>query len=68
MNKLNRDKRDNLESILTGLESRVKENTSVAINNENKVNEYELIRLQEENKKLRETIVGLAVKLYSRKN
>lgn len=68
VNKLNRDKRDNLKSILVGLESTAAENTSGSINNESKANKVELKRLQEENRKLRETIVELAVELYCRKN
>ncbi|MFW6310748.1 MAG: hypothetical protein ACOC1K_00770 [Nanoarchaeota archaeon] len=65
---MNRDKRDNLKSILVGLESTAAENTSGSINNESKANKVELKRLQEENRKLRETIVELAVELYCRKN
>ena len=68
VNNLNRDKRNSVKSILSGLESTAKENTSVAIDDENKVNESELIKLQEENKKLKETIVEIAVEFYSRKN
>ena len=68
VNNLNRDKRNSAQDIFAALKPRLEENTSASIDDENKVNKFELIKLQEENRKLRETIVELAVELYSRKN
>ncbi|MFW5889680.1 MAG: hypothetical protein ACOCUD_04835 [Bacillota bacterium] len=65
---MNRDKRDNLNNTFDELKLIVEENTSSTIEDENKANESELTRLQEENRKLRETIVEIAVELYSRNN
>ena len=68
VNDLNRDKINSAQDIAAALKPRLEENNSASIDDENKVNESELIKLQEENKKLKETIVEIAVEFYSRKN
>ena len=66
---LSNDKMANSERIIASIGNELDARDADAnINSINKEEEYKIKRLREENKKLKETIVELAIELYGDKN